>query len=49
VLNPIEEMIAKVRMIARNPLIAAKENFEEKGALTHIHELETGKKGKDGQ
>ena len=40
VLNPIERMLEKVRLIATNPLAAATDNIEMAGALTMMAKLE---------
>ena len=43
VLNPIERMLEKVRLIATNPLAAATDNIEMAGALTMMAKLEIAK------
>ena len=40
VLNPIERMLEKVRLIATNPLAAATDNIEMAGALTMMAKME---------
>ena len=42
-LNPIERMLEKVRLIATNPLAAATDNIEMAGALTMMAKLEIAK------
>ena len=44
VLNPIERMLEKVRLIATNPLAAATDNIEMAGALTMMAKLEIANK-----
>ena len=46
VLNPIERMLEKVRLIATNPLAAATDNIEMAGALTMMAKLEIAKNQK---
>ena len=47
VLNPIERMLEKVRLIATNPLAAATDNIEMAGALTMMEKMKIGKSHKN--
>jgi hypothetical protein len=49
VLQPIERMIEKVKLIAKNPMLAASEDVEEAGFLGMMDKKEKENKKKDDQ
>ena len=49
VLEPLERMIEKVRIIAKNPLAAATGELEEAGFLTLLAQQDQTKEGKKGK
>jgi hypothetical protein len=46
VLEPIERMMEKVKLIAKNPMIAASDEVEEAGLFDAMKNKEEGQKGK---